>query len=87
MAAAIRWTDRARDDLRRVPAEQVKRVRAALGRLARDRVGDVSKLSGPDPEWRLRVDDYRVRFTYTTTDEMETILVLRVLPRQSAYRD
>jgi mRNA-degrading endonuclease RelE of RelBE toxin-antitoxin system len=35
-------------------------------------------------EWRLRVGDWRVRFTFD--DEQRVIVVLRVLPRGRAYR-
>jgi mRNA interferase RelE/StbE len=87
MAAGIQWTDRARSDLRRIPKDQVKRIHQALRRLASDQVGDVKKLTGPDPEWRLRVGDWRIRFTFVHAEDVETILVLRVLPRQSAYRE
>lgn len=46
-------------------------------------VGDVVKLTGTDDEWRLRVGDWRVRFT---RDDTGTIQVTRVLPRGRAYR-
>jgi mRNA interferase RelE/StbE len=87
MAVAIQWTSRAQADLRRLPEEQVKRIDQALGRLAMDQGGHVKKLAGPDPEWRLRVGDWRVRFAFTRVNDVETILVLRVLPCQSAYRE
>jgi mRNA interferase RelE/StbE len=81
MAAAIQWTNRARVDLRRIPEDQVERILQALRRLAGDEGGDVKKLAGPDPEWHLRVDDWRVRFAFTPLNDTETILVLRVLSR------
>ena len=37
------------------------------------------------PQWRLRVGDWRVRFSRDPGSR--TILVLRVLPRGRAYRD
>ena len=46
--------------------------------------GDVKRLQGVDHEWRLRVGDWRVIFTL---DEGRLlVIVLRVLPRGSAYR-
>ncbi len=36
-------------------------------------------------EWRLRVGDWRVRFTREQASR--TVYVLRVLPRGRAYRD
>jgi mRNA interferase RelE/StbE len=44
--------------------------------------GDVATLAGADDEWRLRVGDWRVRFT---RDDHGTVQVLRVLPRGRAY--
>lgn len=40
---------------------------------------------GRDDEWRLRVGDWRVRFTRNS--DTRTVLILRVLPRGRAYRD
>jgi mRNA interferase RelE/StbE len=45
---------------------------------------DVRRLQGKE-EWRLRVGDWRVRFTRRPADKL--IVVLRVLPRGRAYRD
>jgi mRNA interferase RelE/StbE len=57
----------------------------ALDRLIGDpAAGDVVKLAGVDDEWRLRVGDWRVRFT---RDDEQIVHVLRVLPRGRAYRD
>lgn len=79
------FTDRARRDMRRLDRPIQKRVVDALDRLVGDPpVGDVVKLTGTDDEWRLRVGDYRVRFT---RDRAGTIQVTRVLPRGRAYRD
>ena len=47
--------------------------------------GDVKRLSGQSAEWRLRVSDWRVRFTRDAASR--TITVQRVLPRGRAYRD
>lgn len=45
--------------------------------------GDIAKLVGSDDEWRLRVGEWRVRFTR----QDGIVYVLRVLPRGRAYRD
>src|SRR5437763_257965 len=48
-------------------------------------LGDIRRLADiSPPEWRLRVGDWRVRFTRDATTR--TVLILRVLPRGSAYR-
>jgi mRNA interferase RelE/StbE len=73
-------------DLRRLDAPVRRRVLTALdGLLADPPVGDVVKLSGRPDEWRLRVGDWRVRFTREV--DRRLIVVQRVLPRGRAYRD
>lgn len=46
--------------------------------------GDVRPLQGRPREWRLRIGDWRVIFTYD--DETTAIVILAVLPRGRAYR-
>jgi mRNA-degrading endonuclease RelE of RelBE toxin-antitoxin system len=45
------------------------------------------RILSAEDEWRLRVGDWRVRFTYTQNEDTVAILVLRVLPRQGSYHD
>jgi mRNA interferase RelE/StbE len=79
------FTPRARRDLRRLDRPVQRRIIGALDRLVGDPpAGDVVKLAGSDDEWRLRVGDWRVRFT---RDDEQLVQVLRVLPRGRAYRD
>lgn len=78
------FTPRARRDLRRLDRPIQRRVIEALDRLVGEpSVGDVVKLTGSDDEYRLRVGDYRIRFTRDATG---TVQVQRVLPRGRAYR-
>jgi mRNA interferase RelE/StbE len=80
------FSARARRDLRRLDAPVRRRVVDALDRLTGDApAGDVVRLAGVDDEWRLRVGDWRVRFTRDPGSGV--IQVLRVLPRGRAYRD
>lgn len=82
----VELTGPARRDLRRLDPQVERRVRAALGRLQKQPLaGDVRKLKGRDDEWRLRVGEWRVRFTRDT--ERKLISVIRILPRGRAYRD
>lgn len=54
----------------------------ALDRFASaPRDGDIRKLDSL--QWRLRVGDWRVRFSFD--EENQVIVVLRVLPRGRAY--
>ena len=47
--------------------------------------GDVLRLEAVEPpEWRLRVGALRVRFGRDTKEK--TLLILRILPRDKAYR-
>jgi mRNA-degrading endonuclease RelE of RelBE toxin-antitoxin system len=61
-------------------------VRAALRRL-RDEpgAGDLKKLAGRSGEWRLRVGRWRVILGLDNASGI--ITVVRVLPRDRAYRD
>ena len=78
------WSDQALQDAERLDARTRARTVAAIERLATTNQGDVKRLRGPAPEWRLRVGDWRVRFTYDA--EAGTMTVLHVLPRGRAYR-
>jgi len=59
------------------------RIIAAVHQFAEHGRGDVRKLHGSRAEWRLRVGDYRARFTYAPE---RTLVVLRVHQRDRAYR-
>lgn len=77
------WTRPALQDMRRLDRDAADRVREAVNRFAGSGQGDVRTLAGGGDEYRLRVGDYRVRFTY---QERTTLVVLRVLHRREAYR-
>lgn len=81
----IVWTQRALREASRLHRQILQRITEALERYAADEHGDVLRLKDIEPpEWRLRVGDWRVRFQL---DFEERILyVLRVLPRDKAYR-
>lgn len=77
---------RARRDLKRLDPPVQRRIVKALNRLTGNPpTGDIVRLVGGDDEWRLRVGDWRVRFTYDRNRGV--VQVLRVLPRGRAYRD
>ncbi len=59
-----------------------QRIVDALDRFVADpRAGDIRKLSAS--QWRLRVGEWRVRFSFD--EKRRAIVVLRVLPRGRAY--
>jgi mRNA-degrading endonuclease RelE of RelBE toxin-antitoxin system len=81
----IAWTERALRDADRLDSQVRQRILAALDRYAADEYGDVLRLEAVvPPEWRLRVGAWRIRFRRDT--EARTLTVLRVLPRDKAYR-
>ena len=80
----IDWTDPAARDLRRLDRTTFRRVTRAVISFAETGHGDIAKLQGREPEWRLRAGDWRVRFTFA--DNGQTMRVLRVLHCREAYR-
>jgi mRNA-degrading endonuclease RelE of RelBE toxin-antitoxin system len=58
------------------------RIFEAPHRLAETGEGDVRKLAGESEELRLRVGNWRVRFT----DDGKTLSIHAVLHRKEAYR-
>jgi mRNA interferase RelE/StbE len=77
------FTPQARRDLRRLDPQITKRVLTAIDRLlAQDASLEVRRITGSS-ERRIRVGDWRVRFTRDTATRL--IVVQRVLPRGRAY--
>jgi mRNA interferase RelE/StbE len=79
---SLRFSPPARRDLKRLDPPVQRRILDALDKfVAAPRSGDIRKLNSA--QWRLRVGDWRVRFSFD--DENQVIVVLRVLPRGRAY--
>ncbi len=77
-------TDQAKSDLAGLDRAARLRIAAALQRLVQNNAGNIKKLQGIDPpEYRLRVGDWRVRFSYP---DSVTVRVNRVQNRKDAYR-
>lgn len=85
MSWRVVWTRPAEQDMQRIDRSAVRRIYQAVHRLAESGRGDVKRLRGLEREWRLRVGDWRVRFTYDADGHV--LIVLRVTSRGSAYRD
>jgi mRNA interferase RelE/StbE len=79
MSRALEWTPAAERDLRRLNPQMRERIRQAVYRFADTGHGDIVKVQGVAREWRLRVGDWRIRFTEDPTGQ--TIIILRVRPR------
>ena len=79
----IAWSERARTELRDLDRETAMRIFAALHRFAESGEGDIKRLQGTAGELRLRVGDYRVRFTEEPGDILH---IHSVRHRKDAYR-
>jgi mRNA interferase RelE/StbE len=79
----IAWSERARADIRALDRETAMRIFAALARFAESGEGDIKKLHGTTGDLRLRMGDYRVRFTEEPDD---TLHIHSVRHRKDAYR-
>jgi len=79
----IHWSEDARADVRRIDRSTAMRIFTTIQRFAETGEGDVKQLKGESGELRLRVGDYRVRFTHEGGD---TIRIHAVRHRREAYR-
>lgn len=81
---AVEWSEASLADMAALDKAHAHRMKQAIERLAETGVGDVKKLQGVDPpEFRLRVGDFRVRFSLPGD---QTVRVNRVQNRRDAYR-
>jgi mRNA interferase RelE/StbE len=79
----IDWSEDARADVLRIDRKMAMRIPTTIHRFAESGEGDVKELKGQSGELRLRVGDYRVRFT---NDVDDTIRIHAVRHRREAYR-
>lgn len=84
-----RWSGDAVNDLldvARTNIRQADRVARAVETLTRSNQGDVLKLTGRSEQWRLRVGDWRVLFTYDYAARILTVLAVK-RRNEGTYRD
>ena len=75
---------RAKADLTSLDRATRLRVTAAIRRMVLTNSGNIKKLQGIDPpEFRLRVGEWRIRFSYPDPD---TVRINRIQNRKEAYR-
>lgn len=85
MSYRLEWKPRALKDTERLDGKTRQRVLSAVERLGETGQGDVTKLTSVHPpEYRLRAGDWRIR--YALDPAAQVLTVLRVLPRDQAYR-
>jgi mRNA interferase RelE/StbE len=82
MTYEIDFKPRALKDLERIPEKERRRIFAKIESLANDLAGDVKRLTGMTPEFRLRVGNYRVLFEI----DGGRVVIYRVRHRREAYR-
>jgi mRNA-degrading endonuclease RelE of RelBE toxin-antitoxin system len=89
----IVFSEQAKADIRAIPRTIAMNILTAIHRLAETGAGRVKTLQGEDGEKRLRVGDYRVRFTEESAEEEEqgkdnegTLRIHTVRNRKEAYR-
>ena len=81
----IIWSPPSEDDLRKLDEGVRRRIDDAIERYALLGEGDVIALRGPNPLRRLRIGKWRVLLR--PNEARTTLEVVRVLPRDKAYRD
>ncbi|MCL4842484.1 MAG: type II toxin-antitoxin system RelE/ParE family toxin [Bryobacteraceae bacterium] len=79
----ILFSAEAKSDIRDIPQHIAMNILAAIHRLAEHGIGDVKELRGEAGDKRLRVGDYRVRFT---EEHPQTLRIHAVRNRKDAYR-
>ena len=67
----IVFSDQAKADIRAIPQAIAMNILTAIHRLAETGAGRVKTLKGQEGEKRLRVGDYRVRFTEEDADTIQ----------------
>ena len=71
--------------LRKLPRTAQRRIQSAIDGLALNpRPVGSKKLKGRHPAYRIRIGDYRV--IYEIHDDVLTVLVVRIGPRDEIYR-
>lgn len=80
----ISFSDEAKADVRQIPKHIALNILKSIHRFAETGTGDLRKLQDSDPpEFRLRVGDYRIRFS---EEQSGTLRIHAVKNRKDAYR-
>jgi mRNA-degrading endonuclease RelE of RelBE toxin-antitoxin system len=88
----IVFSEQAKADIRAIPRSVAMNILTAIHRLAETGAGRVKKLKGEGGEKRLRVGDYRIRFTEESGEDKEgsesegALHIHSVRNRKEAYR-
>lgn len=82
MTYELEIRDKAQRDFDLIPQADAERISKRIMALTHDLAGDVKRLKGVTPSYRLRVGDWRVLFEI----EGGIVVIYRVLNRRDAYR-
>ena len=82
----ILFSEQAKADIRAIPQQTAMHILTAIHRLAETGVGHVKTLKDQGGEKRLRVGDFRVRFTEEGGGDDSVIRIHTVRNRKEAYR-
>jgi mRNA-degrading endonuclease RelE of RelBE toxin-antitoxin system len=91
----IVFSEQAKTDIRAIPQQTAMQILIAIHRLAETGAGRVKTLKGQGGEKRLRIGDFRVRFTEESSEAKEggaaeeregTLRIHAVRNRKEAYR-
>ena len=81
----ISFSDEAKADIRVIPQHIAMNILKSIHRFAETGAGNLKKLQDTDPpEFRLRIGDYRVRFS---EEPSNTLRIHAVRNRKDAYRE
>jgi mRNA interferase RelE/StbE len=84
MTYVVEFTKSAQKELKKLPKSVGIRIAKAILKLSENpRVGKVRPMVGVK-SWRLKVGDYRV--IYDISDDILTVLVIRVRHRKDVYK-
>ncbi|MDJ0682740.1 MAG: type II toxin-antitoxin system RelE/ParE family toxin [Xenococcaceae cyanobacterium MO_167.B52] len=82
MKYQVQFNPKAIKDFKKLSPDIQKRVSSKITTMQDDLQGDIKKLTNFEPEYRLRVGDYRVLFEI----EDNNLIIYRIKHRRSAYQ-
>lgn len=77
----IEFKQRALKDLRSINSDDARKILAKIRSMENDLSGNVKRLTDFEPQYRLRVGNYRVLFNI----ENDFIIIYRIKHRREAY--
>ena len=82
MKYEIEFKPRAIKDLRTINTDDAKKILLKIRAMENDLTGDVTRLTDFEPQFRLRVGNYRALFNI----ESDSIVIYRIKHRREVYK-